>query len=323
MKNIKIITIVISFLVLSGVIGFILYNKNINNQELHVSKEYNIAYIGAHLFSPYWIKLGNSFKNESINRGVILHDYTPNNDIPEERMRAAEELMLEDFDAVILGIGGEKELSENVINKFKRKNIPVFLVDAKFENPDIQGYVGLSNYESSKILGEYIYSETNGLGDCLMIYPNNEHQNAVERKDGIVDSLQPKGVRVVVKNLNDTTWSLQPVYELISEEFGKENEYTSIATAWDEATLTVINVAKKNGGDENLIYTGFDGLDRAFESINSGEMSATMIQPTANMAKESLIQVIHYLEGEDYEKEVLVPGILVTRENVDKYLNTD
>ena len=66
--------------------------------------------------------------------------------------------------------------------------------------------------------------------------------------------------------------------------------------------------------------TSLDGLDFALDEIFEGKISATIMQSVDLMAETSFGQVIDYLNGEEFEKEILVPGTLITHENVRDYI---
>lgn len=316
--KIKFIAIFIISILLVGTIGFFVFSERKTEKTIIPSKEYKIAYMGADLESLFWIILSESLDKVSKEKGVKIIDLTPRHEPSGEFDLKVESMLNKTFDAVILGLAGEEKL-DSIIDKLKEKDVPIFAIDLDIEDEEIKGFAGLDNYGSGMIAGEYIYKETNGIGSVLIIIPNEEHLDSIQRGAGAKDVLEQKGMTVVLESMDDLHWITQPVYNFAIKELAEDKGYSAILTAWDEGTLTVRNVAQSMGKYDDLIYVGFDGTEKMLDKIDEGYVSATIFQPTDLIAEKSVEMIIKYLEGEEYEEDVLVPGILVTKENVDEY----
>lgn len=301
-------------------LGSYLFFHNPNVKELKPTKEYRVAYFGASIITPYWVDLNSAFVKTAEEKGIYIEDFSGRIDTAADNEDILNNISNQNFDAIIWGAGGTLPISDDAIKIFGEKGIPFFTFDLDVESPYRTGFVTVSNYESSKLLGKYIYEKTAGVGNVLIIIPNTIHEVSIQRRDGIVDSLKTRGMNMNIIDENDTLWTTQRVYESIQDEFSKDIEYKVIFTAWDEATLVVRNYAETTKKNEDAIYIGFDGLQKMLERIKEGYVHATVIQPTGKIAEETINMMIKHLEGLEYEKEILVPGIVVTIENVDEYL---
>ena len=65
-----------------------------------------------------------------------------------------------------------------------------------------------------------------------------------------------------------------------------------------------------------MIHVGFDGSPETVGAIKEGKIGAAAMQQLVLMGREAFKAAWKYLNGETPEKEILVPTILVTRENV-------
>lgn len=301
------------------IVGLFLFLGN-EPKEIIAKNEYRVAYFGASVVTPYWIELNNAFSEVASKKKIILEDFSSELDSAEDNFQFIDDFPKEEYDAIVWGTGGTSNLSQHAVKTFGEEGIPFFTFDQDVKSEFRNGFVTVSNYESSRLIGQYIYDETSGVGNVLVIVPNSEHDVAVERKKGVVDILSGRDMNIKIIDENDTLWTTQRVYDSVVEEFNKDIEYSAIYTAWDEATLVARNYAERVNKNTDAIYTGFDGLDKMLEAIDEEYVHATVIQPTGEIAKESIEMVIKHLEDIEYEKEIFVPGIVVTKENVQEYL---
>ena len=65
---------------------------------------------------------------------------------------------------------------------------------------------------------------------------------------------------------------------------------------------------------------GFDALPVALKAIQAGEMAATVRQDPAKMGKEGVDLILKLLKGEKVEPKTMIPGLLITKDNVDEFL---
>jgi ABC-type sugar transport system substrate-binding protein len=88
-------------------------------------------------------------------------------------------------------------------------------------------------------------------------------------------------------------------------------------TQHDEANLGALSALENTGDYKNIAHVGFDGSPETVEAIKSGDrIAAASMQQPVLMGRESFKAMWKYLNGETPEERVLVPTILVTRENV-------
>lgn len=316
--NKKIIAISIVVIIVLFSVTYFLFLKQEKITEIIPTKEYRVAYFGASTITPYWINLNNAFSEMTNKKGIVFEDFS--GDLSIEDLPLLREISNQDFDAIIWGYGGTENLSNEAVQIFGEKGIPFFTFDNDVVSEYRNGFVGVSNYESSKLLGRYVYEKTSGVGNILVIVPNLVHEVAAERLNGFQDSLSSRGMNMKVINNDDLLWTTQRVYESVQNEFENDVEYAVIYTLWDEATLVARNYAESIGKNKNAIYIGFDGLQKMLQGISDEYVHVTVIQPTQEIAKETIEMAIKHLEGMEYEREILVPGIIVTIENVDEYL---
>jgi len=58
----------------------------------------------------------------------------------------------------------------------------------------------------------------------------------------------------------------------------------------------------------------------ALKAIQAGEMAGTVRQDPARMGKEGVALLLKILKGEKVEPKTLIPGTLITKDNVAQFL---
>ncbi len=308
--------IVIGVILLILTFGIIFSFYNLNN----VSK-YKIIYMGSSEYSPYWKKLGDAVDRVSKKNKVLVDDYTPFGQNFETKTVMSGRFLKEGYDAVIFGDGGDEKFAPRFIEDTKDAGVPIFAIDTPIDEKDMKGFVGIGNNESGKVIGKYILNKIGKGKDVLIIAANHIHGDSADRAESVKKVLEAGGVRVKIVNANSNEWLIDNVSVLVREEFSKNSNYSAVFAVWDEAIVSVAETLDEMGLGDDVVLVGFDGLDMVLKRIKSGDISATISQPVEVMVKKSLGQVLAYLDGRDFEKNILLPGELVDKENVDKYLS--
>ncbi len=67
-----------------------------------------------------------------------------------------------------------------------------------------------------------------------------------------------------------------------------------------------------------MAVVGFDALPVMLKAIKAGEANATVRQDPARMGKEGVDLILKLLKGEKVEPKTMIPGVLITKDNVDQ-----
>ena len=87
----------------------------------------------------------------------------------------------------------------------------------------------------------------------------------------------------------------------------------------DDSALGALE-AIKEAGAEGITVIGFDGNTSALESIAAGELSATIAQQPEEMGYLSVMTTLSALKGEEVEKIISVPTVVIDGSTVADYL---
>ena len=178
-------------------------------------------------------------------------------------------------------------------------------------------FVGTSNDEAAYGGGVYGVALNGADTKALIIYGQEGDNTSNLRKSGYEKALEEAGVEPVAEmSGNNNTADSKSVMEaqLIANE-----DINLVLCHNDDSALGAIE-AIKEAGKEGIAVIGFDGNTSALESIAAGEMKATIAQQPAVMGYLSVMTAVSALKGEEVDKVVSVPTVVIDAENVGEYL---
>ena len=193
--------------------------------------------------------------------------------------------------------------------------IPVFTADCYIADVAATTMIASNNYGMGLYTMDYIATEIGGKGKVGMIgLPNNETWN-----------LRELGARQVLTNYPDievvywpydSTGAVTP-RQAIENIITANPDVVAIWCSWDGAAMEGALAAQEAGKDE-VIFTGIDGGERAFEQISTdGPFKLTMAQSIYWMSYMDVMYAQDYFEGKMVPRFVVAPVFAVTKADLD------
>lgn len=101
----------------------------------------------------------------------------------------------------------------------------------------------------------------------------------------------------------------------------KYPEISAIAAENDNMAMGALNAVINAGRKDEIVIIGVDAIQDALLSIQNGELDATVFQNGKAQGATSIEVAYAIASGQAYEKKTLIPFELVTKDNVDDFLN--
>jgi ribose transport system substrate-binding protein len=193
--------------------------------------------------------------------------------------------------------------------------IPVFTADSFIAGASTITQIASNNYGMGMYNMEYIAEQIGGEGKVGMIgLPNNETWD-----------LRELGARYVLRDYPDieviywpydSTGAVTP-RQAIENMLTSNPDLKAIWCAWDGAAMEGA-LAAQSAGKDDIIFTGIDGGERAFEQIQEGSpFKLTMAQSVYWMSYMNVYYANEYLKGNQAPRFVVAPVYAVTKEVLD------
>ena len=244
---------------------------------------------------------------------IEAHDDT------ELQIRQIDSLANTDIDLLVVAPNEAAPISE-AISKVKKKGIPVIYFDRKAETEDYTAFIGGNNFEAGKAVGNYVISLLKDLKDkgdkikVVEITGAMTSSPAQERHDGFLSVMKEHGeVEYICK---EADWTSDEACKITEEQIGSERMPTIIFCHNDGMATGVYKAIVEKGVEGKVMILGIDGLPgEGIEYVQLGHQVGSYIYPTHG---ELIVKLaLDILEGQPYERDNELQGMMVTPENAD------
>ena len=178
-------------------------------------------------------------------------------------------------------------------------------------------FVGTSNDEAAYGGGVYGVGINGDATKALIIYGQEGDNTSNLRKSGYEKALEEAGVAAVAEmSGNNNTADSKSVMEA---QLIANPDINLVLCHNDDSALGALE-AIKEAKAEGITVIGFDGNTSALESIAAGELTATIAQQPEEMGYLSVMTALSALNGEEVEKVISVPTVVIDASTVADYL---
>ena len=230
-------------------------------------------------------------------------------DNTERQIQQIDSLVESGIDLLVVAPNESNEL-DDIITKVQAKGIPVIYFDRKAETNDYTAFIGGSNVEAGKTMGEYAASL--GSKFVMEITGAMSTSPAQERHDGFSHAMaEHKDINYVWK---EADWTSDEAYRIVEEQI-KTGQLPDVVFCHNDGMATGVYKAVVESGIEGQIkIIGIDGLPgEGIEYVQFGHQVGTYVYPTHG---EKIVKLaLDILTGKPYERENTLQGMLVTPEN--------
>ena len=268
--------------------------------------------------NPYWLTEGNVAAAEAKKLGYTSKVVASKGDVNTESNII--DTAISNSSAGIILDPANASGSIGNIKRAMAKNIPVFLVNAEINKTGVALGQLVSNNAQGAALGATQWIKAAGTtGNYAELHGLPSDNNAATRSNGYqsVISQYPDWKKVADQTANwDRTQGQQKTQSILQAN----PDINAIIAGNDEMALGAIAALKQAGKLDGVTVGGFDGSPDAVDSIKSGELAYTVLQPVATFAAKAVDELDSYIKDgtKPKQEKQSFDCILITKDNVDK-----
>lgn len=313
MKKVKVLAVVLLLFlgILSGCSG-----KTEEKASGTAQGKIKIGVLYQNLQNEYIVGLQDSIRKYAKSSGIELIE-SDGEGKAENQISQVENLINQNVDAIILN-PADKSGSAPVVEQAVAAKIPIITVLAGVSNEEkATAHVGSDDVEAGKIEMKHIAELLGGKGTIAIIHGPNGNSAEVNRTEGNKEILKDyPNIKVAAEQT--ANWSREEALAL-TENWLQSQKLDAIIAQNDEMALGAIKALSAAGKLKDIKVIGIDGIPDAFNSIQSGELSATVFQDVDAQGKMVVEVAQKAAKGEEVEKDNMVPFQLVTKDNLDEF----
>jgi ribose transport system substrate-binding protein len=235
----------------------------------------------------------------------------------------------------------DPEGSTPFLNEVARK-VPVVLTDSDAPSSARVAYVGPSNYKAGRICGQKIREQLPSGGKLAIFVGRMDSQNAIERRQGIIDELAGKpmadfypgtmtpntpGLKVGRWTIIDTKTDMADESRAkanVEDVLIKNKDVALMTGLWSYNTPAIISALKDAGKLGKIKIVAFDDDDVTLQAVKDGHAAGSIVQDPYQFGYRSIALLVKLHRKQDAgipaNKMVDVPVKWVTKGDVDELM---
>lgn len=237
---------------------------------------------------------------------------------PLKQIEQIESFIAQKVDVIILN-PCEYEASSPAVSKALTANIPIVNVNSATKI-EPTAFVGSNDMESGKMAMKFIAEKLGGNGNVVMIQGLNGQAAQIQREQGAQEILKEyPNLKLLAQQTAE--WDRSKSMDLMQnwiQSYG--TKINAVFAQNDEMGLGAVKALQDAGMKDKVIVVSIDAITDALQAVNKGNLDATIFQDAAKQGAGAIETAIRIAKGEKFDKEVLIPFQLVTKENIKSFL---
>lgn len=274
------------------------------------------------LQAPYFIAMEKAIKDEAEAYGNIKVISTDAQGDAAKLTTNVNDLLTQDVDGIIIS-GGPLNAAPAAMNAIEQKKIPSVLVDRKFSGGKYTAWIGPNNDQIGQGDGKYIADRLKGSG-TLVVIKGGPADNSIglARTNGLLGVIkQSPGIKVV-EAPDFGEWSSDGGLKTMENVLAKNKEIDAVFCENDSMCLGAQKAIADAGRTDEMFLVGADGQKEALTAIkDGGNYAATAVNNADTIGRTGLNRMLAILAGAQPAKDTPLEAPVVTKDNVDKYLD--
>jgi inositol transport system substrate-binding protein len=283
-------------------------------------EEKNQLVIGATMLSlqtEFIVNISDEMQKKADEMGVklILVDAERS---PLKQMEQVESFIAQKVDAIVIN-PCEVEASSPAVARAIAAKIPIVGVNSATTTAP-NAYVGSDDVEAARIAMKYIADKLGGKGNIVMISGFMGQSAQINREKGANEILKAyPNLKLLAAQPAD--WDRAKALDLMQnwiQSYG--TKINAVFAQNDEMGLGAVKALQAAGMKDMVIVIGIDAIQDAMQAVKKGEMDATIFQNSKQQGAGAIETAIKMAKKQAYDKQIMIPFQLVTKENLSEFL---
>lgn len=286
-----------------------------------VAQEKQIVYICAGLEAPFWRYVAKGVEDAAKERGYGYAALDSRNNA-QSQLQNAQDAIIKKVTGIVLS-PTDSSTAPAVLDLAEKAGIPVSFAGIGTTSGTYVTFVTSNDeegaYATGKELAKAFAAKSWTNAKVGMINISQARQNGVMRTNGFVKAMKEAGHSVVANN-EMQVYTADETFRYVQDMLTANPDLRGIFVETDSPTLGAIRAvdAMRRSGD--TLVAAFDGVPEFIDFIKNGTLVASGMQQPYLMGKRAAETVIDSLEGKTPEKQIVLPILTATKENIDALL---
>jgi inositol transport system substrate-binding protein len=236
----------------------------------------------------------------------------------EKQVQQVESFIAQKVDAIVLN-PCEVEASSPAVDKALAAGIPIVNVNSETKSAPT-AFVGSRDEESARLAMEYIAKRLGGKGEVVMMHGYMGQAAQIKRDAGAREVLAKNpGLHLLADQTAE--WDRAKAQTLMENWLTAHGDKIAAVFAQnDEMAMGALLAIEHANKKDKIIVVGVDAIADALQAVKEGRLDATVFQDARGQGAGSIETALKIIRKQPFEKQVFIPFLLVTKENVGTFL---
>jgi len=271
------------------------------------------------LAAPYFIGMDEAVKKAADEQGNVEVISTDANGDAAKLTSDVEDLVARGVDGLIIS-AGPLESAPAALNSAEEADIPVVLVDRKLADGNYTSWIGPDNETIGQQDGEFLAEQLGGQG-TIAIISGGPADNTIgsARTNGMLAGIEGTDIETT-RAPEFGEWSTDGGQEVMEDVLASDQDIDAVFCENDSMCLGAQKAIRDAGREDQIILAGVDGQKEALKAILDGtNYVVTGLNDSEQIGTQGFERMVAILDGEDVEKDTILPSPRITKENAKEY----
>ncbi|SHH53404.1 allose-binding protein [Anaerosphaera aminiphila DSM 21120] len=253
--------------------------------------------------SDFWVKMKDGIEAEAEKLGVKVDIYSAQNEEDTEgQLNILQNALNKNYKSIGVAPLSPVNLVTGVAEAHK-KGIYVMDIDEKLDLDELKkqggaviAFATTDNVAVGEKGANYIVSKLNSGDKVAIIEGKAGNASGENRKDGATKAFTEAGMEIVGSLPAD--WDRQKALDAANNLIQQNPDLKGIYCCNDTMALGAVQAVINADKLGEIFVVGTDGDTEAIDSVNKGELSATVAQDPAEIGAASLREMVEAVKGE-------------------------
>jgi ABC-type sugar transport system substrate-binding protein len=283
-----------------------------------------IVYLTPGLDLPFWRYLSKGVEKAATDAGYGFQAFDSRNSAQTQRQNAQ--------DAIARGVAGivisptDSSTAPGILELAEQAGIPVVIADIGTNSGNYVSFIISDNYEGAfgtgAALAEAMQAKGWEDGSVGLVTISQARKNGQQRTAGFRAAMAEAGITSEAGLQQMQSYTADETFRFTQDMLTANPDMRAMFIQTDQpaiGALRAIRAARRSG---EVLVAAFDGIPDFVDLLKSGDIVASGMQQPYLMGVRSGEAMIEHLNGGTPDKEILVPILVVTSENIQELLPT-
>lgn len=234
------------------------------------------------------------------------------------QVQIVESFINQGIDAIVIAAADSRGLVP-VLRRATESGVVVITIDSNTDPQVSESFIATDNVEAARKAADLVAESLNGEGEVALIPYIAGASTSNDRERGFKEGLaEHSGLRLVATQYSQSDYGR--AMSVTEDLLTAHPNLDAIFGANEPSVLGAAQAIKSRDASDRVVLVGFDASPQEIEGVRDGVIEGLIVQNPFKMGYEGVMQAVAVLEGEAVERRIDSGSIVVTRENLDEFL---